>query len=133
MILANACVENCLGSTKNSLIKGQTKVSSYISTINLHKSPYHIFLYHNRSLPSHSPKYIVNYFDISHVCPIKANVKVTISIDIFSPFLTSWGSNIKVNYSEFSLFIISSCIFNFAFRFIYLCVAFYWIYGAVQF
>ena len=92
------------------------KISSYISSISLHKLPYHISLCHNRSLHSTITTflYIFHYFDISHACPIKVNnyfdishacptnyldishacpikvkVKVKISIyDIFSRYLT---------------------------------------------
>ena len=57
------------------------------------------------------PKYIVNYFNISHACPVKVNVGVTISIyGIFSSFLTSWGQILR----EIILnFLHLCCIFNF--------------------
>ena len=80
--LSAKSVKNCLHSTKNSLIKGF--LSSYISTINLHKSPYQISLYLNCSLHfTHTTqKSIVNYFDIPRTCPVKVNVKVIISFPI---------------------------------------------------
>ena len=88
-----------LNLNKNSLIKGSTKIYSFISTINLHKSPYQISLYHNRSLQStlSTPQYIANDFDISHACPIKVNVKVTISIyDNFQP-----NTNVETTLGSF--------------------------------
>ena len=60
---AHLCQELLSLNKKKSLIK----TSSYISTINLHKSLYHISLYQN---PQYSSLHIF-YFDISHACTIR--------------------------------------------------------------